>query len=212
MELDCFHIAKRDYSCIQRGNLASAIANDSIGCCAVNSAKTTCGDNRGGCYVCFKLTCAQVAGNYAQAPVAVVNQGFGLHTVMNFHAKLQHTVIKSEKHRVARAVGSVAGAPFCGAAKGAGMDEAFIFRFFSGLEGLATLVVGMFARHNPVPGNAHIGHFAHGNWRSVGKNPGYFLIAAPVRALYRIIEMNFRGIAVTHDRVAECGLHAALGS
>jgi hypothetical protein len=91
------------------------------------------------------------------------------------------------------------------------MDEPLVFGFLEGGEGLAALVVGLFARHDAVPGHAPEGHLAHGDGRGVDEQSGHFLVAAPVRALDGVGEMDVRAIARAHGRVAQRRLHAALG-
>ena len=140
-----------------------------------------------------------------------MHQGLGLHAVVHVHAQLQQAVVQGEEHGMARAVRGIAGTPFGRAAEGPGMDQAFILGLFRGLKGFAALVIGVFAGHHPAPGHAHPGHFAHGDGRGLGEQAGHLLVAAPVRAFDRVVEMNFRAVAVAHDGIAQGRLHAAHG-
>ena len=141
-----------------------------------------------------------------------MNKGFGLHAVMHGDAELDGPVVEGVQHFVSGAVRRVAGTPFGRSAEGAGVDEAFVFGFFRGLEGLAALEVGVLAGNDAVPGAAEEGHFAHGDGGCFREDTGHFLVAAPVRALDRVVEMDFGAVAIAHDGVAESSLHAALGA
>ena len=139
-----------------------------------------------------------------------MNERFGLHAVVHVHTQLQQAVIQGEEHGMSCAVRCIAGAPFGCSAKGAGVNEASVFGFFLCLKGLASLKVGMFARFHAVPGHAKIGHLAHGYGRSVCKNAGHFLVAAPVGTFNGIHKMHVGAVAFAHDGVAEGRLHPPL--
>ena len=131
---------------------------------------------------------------------------------MHGDAKLDGPVVEGVQHFVSGSVRRVAGTPFGRSAEGAGVDEAFILGLFRGLEGLAAFEVGVLAGNDAVPGAAEEGHFAHGDGGCFREDTGHFLVAAPVRALDRVVEMDFGAVAIAHDGVAESSLHAALGA
>jgi hypothetical protein len=125
--------------------------------------------------------------------------------------QLNHLVVHGVKERMSCAVRRIAGPPLCRASKGPCGNEAF---FFWGLHLFVLLSpheVGGFACHNPVPRNSPESHLAHGHWCCFNKEPGYFLIAAPIRTLYRVLKVGVRTIASSHGAVAQPCLHAALG-
>ena len=211
MELHGLHIAQRHHARVQGGDLAAAVADHGVGGGPVDAPVTARGDKRGFGEIAHQLAGAQITGHAAHAALAVMHQGLGLHAVVHVHAQLQQAVVQGEEHGMARAVRSVAGAPFGRAAEGAGMDQPFVLGLFRGLKGFAALVIGMLAGHHPAPGHAHPGHFAHGDGRGLGEQAGHLLVAAPVRAFDRVVEMDFRAVAVAHDGIAQGRLHAAHG-
>ena len=211
VKLHGFHIAQGHNARFKGRDLAAAVTDDGIGGGPVNTAITARGDK--GCLgeIAHQFAGAQIAGNAAHAALSIMNQGLGLHAVMHVNAQLQQAVIKGEQHGVACAVRGITGAPFGRAAKGAGVDQPLVFLFFRCLKGLAALVVGVFTGHNAAPGNAHPGHFAHGDGACLGKQAGHFLVAAPVGAFDRIVEVHLGAVALAHDGVAQRRLHAAHG-
>ena len=210
MELDGLHVAEGHDAGIQGADLAAAVADDGVGGGAVDAPVPTCGDEGRLGDVGDKLPVAQGTDNRAHAALAVMDEGLSLHTVVDFHAVLEAFAVEGVQHGTPRAVSRVTGAPFRGAAEGAGVDEpVFAFLLF-GLERLAALIVDVFARDDAVPRHAPVGHFTHDDGRAVRENAGHFLIAAPVGTLHGIGEVDVGAVALAHDGVAEGRLHTAL--
>ena len=139
-----------------------------------------------------------------------MDEGFGLHPIVDFHAVLETFAVEGVQHGTSRAVSRVTGTPFRGAAEGAGVDKpVFAFLFF-GLEGLAALIIGVLARDDAVPRHAPMGHFTHDDGRAVREDAGHFLIAAPVGTLHGVGEVDVGAVALAHDGVAEGRLHTSL--
>ena len=212
MELNGFHIAERNDAGIEGDDVTAAIADDRVRGGAVDAAVAAGGDERGLGEIADEFAGAQVTGDAAHALIAVVDEGFGLHSVMHGNAELDGPVIEGVQHFVSGAVRRVAGTPFGRTAKGAGMNKPIVLGLFRSLEEFAALEVGMFAGNDAVPGAAEEGHFAHGDGGRFREDAGHFLVAAPVGALDRVVEVDFRAVTVTHDGVAESSLHAALGA
>ena len=210
MELDGLHVAEGHDAGIQGANLAAAVTDDGVGGRTVDAAVAARGDEGGLGDVGDQLAVAQGADHGAHAAFAVVDEGFGLHAVVDFHAVLETLAVEGVEHGTARAVSRIAGAPFRGAAEGAGVDQPVLGFVLFGLEGLAALVVGVLARDDAVPRHAPVGHFTHDDGRGVGEDARDFLIAAPVGTLHGVGEMDVGAVALAHHGVAESRLHAAL--
>jgi hypothetical protein len=121
-----------------------------------------------------------------------------------------HLVVHGEEQRVAGAVRGVTGAPFGGAAEIAGGDAPFPFLGFDLFVFLARFVVAAFPRHHTVPRDPPKSHFPDCDGGGFGKQPGDFLIAAPIRTLDGVGEMDVRAIPFAFAAVAQGRLHAAL--
>ena len=210
MELDGLHVPEGHDAGIQGADLSAAVADDGVGGGAVDAPVAAGGDEGRLGDVGDKLAVAQGADDGAHAALAVMDEGFGLHPIVDFHAVLETFAVEGVQHGTSRAVSRVTGTPFRGAAEGAGVDEpVFAFLFF-GLEGLAALIIGVLARDDAVPRHAPMGHFTHDDGRAVREDAGHFLIAAPVGTLHGVGEVDVGAVALAHDGVAEGRLHTTL--
>ena len=211
VELHGLHVAERHHAGVQGADEPAAVADHGVGGLAVDATETTRGNERGPGQIGGQLAGFEAPGNGAHAGGPVVDERDGLDLVHDVDAHLGGPVVERVKHAMPGAIGRVAGAPLGRAAEVARVDQSRVFGFFVGGKRLAALVIGLLAGHDPVPGHAPEGHLAHGDGRGVDEQPGHFLVAAPVRTLDRVREMHVRGIPFAHGRVAERGLHAALG-
>ena len=210
VKLHGFHVAEFRHAGIQRQRQARPFADDGVGRGAVDAPVPAGCHQRGPREVGTQFAGAQAAHDGPVAGFAVVDQRDGFRPVVHGHAKLRGAVVHGVQHRVARAVGRVAGAPLGRAAEGARVDEAVVFGLFGGLEGLAALPVGVRARHNTVPRHPPVGQAAHFDGGRFHEHAGHFLVRAPVGAFHGVQKVHVGAVAVAHDGVAKGSLHAAL--
>jgi hypothetical protein len=211
VELHGLHVAHGDDAGVDGRDVPAAVADDGVGGAGVDAPEPAGGDGGGLGQVHAQFAGAQAARHAAEAGHAVVDERDGLGLVVHLHAQLGADVVDREQHAVSRAVGHVAGAPFGRAAEVARGDEPAVLFLFFLLELLAALEVHALAGHHAVPGHPPVRQLAHLDGRVVGKEPGHFLVAAPVGALDRVGEVHVRAVALALGAVAQGGLHAAHG-
>src|SRR4029453_19207073 len=113
-------------------------------------------------------------------------------------------------HRVAGAVGDVAGAPLLGAAEVALGEQAVRLVALGDRDLLAVDDDVAVALAHAAPRHAPGGQLADGLGRGVDEHAHDLLVGAPVAAAHGVLEVDVLVVALAFDDVAEAGLHAAL--
>ncbi len=210
MELHRFHVAQRRDAGLERDRAADAFADHRVGRHPVQPARAAAGDRRGLGDVGGEFAGDEVAHDRAVAASRVVDQRDGLGALVHGNGGADRLVAHRLQHRVAGAVGDVAGAPLLGAAEVALRDETV--RFVALGDGHLLAVdddVAVTTAH-AAPRHAPRGEFAHRLGRGVDEHAHDALVGAPVAAAHRVLEVDVLAVALALDHVAERRLHPAL--
>jgi len=211
VKLHRLHVAQRGDPGLQCQRHAGAFADDSVGRNLVD-APIPSGCNHGGPgQVGGQRTGDQIAHDRAVAATALMNQRQRLGAFDDRNPLGNRAIAQRKQHRVAGTVGGVAGPPFPGAAKIARGDQSMRVGRLGDRDPLGVDDRLALPGAHPVPRYAPAGQFAYGLWRGMDEHPGDLMVATPVRALDRVLEVHVLVIAAPHDRVTQTGLHAALG-
>jgi hypothetical protein len=211
VELHRLHVAQAGDAGFQGQGGAHALVDEGVGADAPDAAVAPRGDDRGLRQVGREFAGDQVAHHGAMAAVAVVDQGQGLDPLPHRDGLADDPVGHRVEHGVAGAVGGVAGAPFLGAAEIPGGDEAVGRVLLGKGHALAVDHHLVVAPPDPVPGHAPGRQLPRRLGRHVGEHAGDQLVAAPVGAAHRVLEMDVLVVPLALDAVGQAGLHAALG-
>lgn len=98
MELDGLHVPEGHDAGIQGADLSAAVADDGVGGGAVDAPVAAGGDEGRLGDVGDKLAVAQGADDGAHAALAVMDEGFGLHPIVDFHAVLETFAVEGVQH------------------------------------------------------------------------------------------------------------------
>ena len=210
MELDCLHVAECRDAGVQRQRAADAFADHRIGGDAVDPSGAARGDRRRLRDIGDELAGDEIAHDGAVAAAVVVDQRDRLGALVHGNLRADRLVAHRLQHRVAGAVGDVAGAPLLGAAEIALRDEAVRLAALGDRHRLAVDDDGAVALAHAAPRHAPRRELAHGLRRRVDEHPNHFLVGAPVAAAHRVLEVDILGVALALDDVGERGLHPAL--
>ena len=211
VELHRFHVGQTGHAGFQSQGGAHAFVDQCVGGDAIDAAMAAGGHHGGFGHPGSQFTRDQIPHHRALAAAAVVDQRNRFHALVHGNALRHGTVTQRVQHGVAGTVGGVAGAPFARAAKIARGDQAVGFVALGQRDTLAVDDGFVVALAHAVPRHAPGGQFAHGLGRHVGEHAGDQLIAPPVGAAHRILEMHILVVAGALDGVGQACLHAALG-
>ena len=189
---------------------ADAFADHGVGRHPVEPPGAAGGDRRRLGDVGAELAGDEVAHDRAVAAAALVDQRDRLHPLVDRDRLGDRAVADREQHRVAGAVGDVAGAPLLGAAEVALRDQAVRLVALGERDLLAVDDHLAVAARDAAPRHAPGGELAHRLRRGVDEHAHDALVGAPVAAAHGVLEVHVLVVALALDDVAERRLHAAL--
>ena len=210
VELHGFHVAERRDAGLERERAADAFAYHGVGRDGIEPSRAAARDRGRLCDVGDELAGDEVAHDGAVAAAAVVDQRDRLDALVHGNGVADGLVAHRLQHRVAGAVGHVAGAPLLGAAEVALRDETVGFVALGDRHLLPVDDDVAIALAHAAPRHAPRGQLAHRLRRRVDEHPHDLLVRAPVAAAHRVLEMDVFGVALSLDDVGERRLHAPL--
>src|SRR5262245_33613355 len=210
VELHRLHVADRGDAGLQGEGVADALADHGVGGDAIQRPRAPGGDRGRLGHVGVELSGDQIADHRAVAAAAVVDQGQRLGALVHGDRRGDGLVGHGGDHRVAGAVGDIAGAPLLRAPEVAlGHQPVRLVALGDG--GLLPVDNDLaIAPADPAPGHAPRRQLAHRLRRGVDEHAHDLLIGAPVAAAYGVLEVHVLVVALSLDDIAEAGLHAAL--
>ncbi len=210
VELHRLHVAQRRHAGLERDRGADALADHRVGRHPVDAARAAGGDRGGLGDVGDELAGDEVAHDRAVAALSVVDQRDRLGALVHRDRRADRLVAHRLQHRVAGAVGDVAGAPLLGAAEVALRDQPLRLGALGDRHLLAVDDDLAVALLDAAPGHAPGRQLAHRLGSGVDEHPDDVLVGAPVAAAHRVLEVYVLVVALALDDVAERRLHAAL--
>ena len=201
MKLHGFHISQGGNVGFQRDGCAYSLVDDRIGRATINSAKASGGNTGRLGDIGHQLAANEVANDGAVTPAIGMDQGNGLGSFVYWNILGYGLIAYGIQHGVAGTISHVIGAPFFGAAKIPGVDEAVSVLFFREGYPLAIDNNLMVAAFNAVPGHTPGGQFSHRFGCCVDEHTHHILIGTPVAAAYGIRKMHIFVVPFTLEAV-----------